>query len=80
MLLSLIFVLVEPAVLVGIESKPNTFSYAELRSATKDFDPSNKLGEGGYGPVYKVTIYLLRLQPIDSFLACWLCHVVLCNQ
>ncbi|KAH9747509.1 putative LRR receptor-like serine/threonine-protein kinase [Citrus sinensis] len=43
-------------VLVGIESKPNTFSYAELRSATKDFDPSNKLGEGGYGPVYKGTL------------------------
>ncbi|KAH9747518.1 non-specific serine/threonine protein kinase [Citrus sinensis] len=43
-------------VLVGIDSKPNTFSYAELRSATQDFDPSNKLGEGGYGPVYKGTL------------------------
>ncbi|XP_024046220.1 probable LRR receptor-like serine/threonine-protein kinase At1g56140 isoform X2 [Citrus clementina] len=43
-------------VLVGIDSKPNTFSYAELRSATQDFDPSNKLGEGGYGPVYKETM------------------------
>ncbi|GAY33769.1 hypothetical protein CUMW_007960, partial [Citrus unshiu] len=43
-------------VLVGIGSKPNIFSYAELRSATKDFDPSNKLGEGGYGPVYKGTL------------------------
>ncbi|KAL9452969.1 hypothetical protein AB3S75_008708 [Citrus x aurantiifolia] len=43
-------------VLVGIHSKPNTFSYAELRSATQDFDPSNKLGEGGYGPVYKGTL------------------------
>ncbi|KAH9747521.1 non-specific serine/threonine protein kinase [Citrus sinensis] len=56
MLLSLNFVLFEPAVLVGIDSKPNTFSYAELRSATQDFDPSNKLGEGGYGPVYKGTL------------------------
>ncbi|KDO77509.1 hypothetical protein CISIN_1g0380191mg, partial [Citrus sinensis] len=42
-------------VLVGIGSKPNIFGYAELRSATKDFNRSNKLGEGGYGPVYKVT-------------------------
>ncbi|KAJ4702816.1 hypothetical protein OWV82_022807 [Melia azedarach] len=43
-------------VLLGIDVKPNTFSYAELRSATKDFDPSNKLGEGGFGPVYKGTL------------------------
>ena len=27
---------------------------AELRAATEDFNPSNKLGEGGYGPIYKV--------------------------
>ncbi|KAJ4702820.1 hypothetical protein OWV82_022811 [Melia azedarach] len=40
-------------VLFGIDAKPNTFSYAELRSATNDFEPSNKLGEGGFGPVYK---------------------------
>lgn len=38
----------------GIGPKPNTFSYAELRTATEDFNPSNKLGEGGFGPVYKV--------------------------
>ncbi|KAJ4702815.1 hypothetical protein OWV82_022806 [Melia azedarach] len=43
-------------VLLGIDAKPNTFSYAELKSATKDFDPSNKLGEGGFGPVYKGTL------------------------
>ncbi|GAY33765.1 hypothetical protein CUMW_007960, partial [Citrus unshiu] len=48
-------------VLVGIGSKPNIFSYAELRSATKDFDPSNKLGEGGYGPVgYLAPEYAMR--------------------
>ncbi|BBH01745.1 Leucine-rich repeat transmembrane protein kinase [Prunus dulcis] len=29
---------------------------AELRAATEDFNPSNKLGEGGYGPVYKGTL------------------------
>ncbi|XP_031270141.1 probable LRR receptor-like serine/threonine-protein kinase At1g56140 isoform X2 [Pistacia vera] len=43
-------------VLLGIGPKPKTFSYAELRSATKDFDPPNKLGEGGFGPVYKGTL------------------------
>ncbi|GKV44293.1 hypothetical protein SLEP1_g51485 [Rubroshorea leprosula] len=39
--------------LLGIGPRPNTFSYAELRGATDDFSPSNKLGEGGFGPVYK---------------------------
>uniref|UniRef100_A0A803LHQ1 non-specific serine/threonine protein kinase n=1 Tax=Chenopodium quinoa TaxID=63459 RepID=A0A803LHQ1_CHEQI len=37
--------------LAGIDAK--AYSYAELKSATGDFDPSNKLGEGGFGSVYK---------------------------
>ncbi|KAF9618244.1 hypothetical protein IFM89_000879 [Coptis chinensis] len=37
----------------AIDNKPNIFSYAELRTATEDFSPTNKLGEGGFGPVYK---------------------------
>ncbi|GMP41848.1 hypothetical protein CsSME_00011800 [Camellia sinensis var. sinensis] len=37
----------------GMDAKPYTFSYAELRAATEDFHPANKLGEGGFGPVYK---------------------------
>ncbi|MBA0748842.1 hypothetical protein Gogos_002826, partial [Gossypium gossypioides] len=36
--------------------RPNTFSYAELKAATEDFSPSNKLGEGGYGAIYKGTL------------------------
>ncbi|KAG2689611.1 hypothetical protein I3760_09G146700 [Carya illinoinensis] len=42
--------------LLGIGPRPNTFSYAELRSATDEFIPFNKLGEGGFGPVYKGTL------------------------
>ncbi|CAN0901973.1 Probable LRR receptor-like serine/threonine-protein kinase At1g56130 [Linum grandiflorum] len=38
--------------LEGIDTRPYTFSYAELRGATQDFSASNKLGEGGFGPVY----------------------------
>ncbi|CAL5382128.1 unnamed protein product [Camellia sinensis] len=40
----------------GMDAKPYTFSYAELRAATEDFHPANKLGEGGFGPVYKGTL------------------------
>ena len=36
--------------------KPNLYSYAELRVATDNFNPSNKLGQGGFGVVYKVRI------------------------
>ncbi|KAL4386958.1 hypothetical protein GQ457_09G004610 [Hibiscus cannabinus] len=43
-------------VLIGISPRPNTFSYSELKDATEDFSPSKKLGEGGFGPVYKGTL------------------------
>ncbi|CAN6683933.1 unnamed protein product [Malus baccata var. baccata] len=42
--------------ILGLGPRPYTFSHAELRTATEDFNPSNKLGEGGYGPVYKGTL------------------------
>ncbi|KAL5977023.1 hypothetical protein ACLOJK_021361 [Asimina triloba] len=38
---------------LNIAGKPNTYSYSELRNATEDFSPANKLGEGGFGAVYK---------------------------
>ena len=34
--------------------KPTIFSYKELCHATKGFDPDMKVGEGGFGAVYKV--------------------------
>ncbi|KAI8010781.1 putative LRR receptor-like serine/threonine-protein kinase [Camellia lanceoleosa] len=46
----------EEEALLGIDARPYTFSYAELRAATEDFNPANKLGEGGFGPVYKGTL------------------------
>ncbi|XP_034697197.1 MAP kinase kinase kinase mkh1-like [Vitis riparia] len=38
---------------LGIGPRPNTFSSSELQTATEDFNPANKLGEGGFWPVYK---------------------------
>ncbi|KAK4253497.1 hypothetical protein QN277_010161 [Acacia crassicarpa] len=42
--------------LLGIDIKTYTFSYSELKNATGDFNPDHKLGEGGFGPVYKGTL------------------------
>ncbi|MFS7930374.1 putative protein kinase RLK-Pelle-DLSV family [Helianthus anomalus] len=41
---------------LGIDAKPYTFAFGDLRDATVDFSPANKLGEGGFGPVYKGTL------------------------
>ncbi|XP_062115768.1 probable LRR receptor-like serine/threonine-protein kinase At1g56140 [Humulus lupulus] len=41
---------------LGMDVKPFTFSYSELKTATNDFNSTNKLGEGGFGPVYKGTL------------------------
>jgi hypothetical protein len=40
------------------EQEQKQFSFETLLSATKDFHPTHKLGEGGFGPVYKVNISL----------------------
>lgn len=31
------------------------FALKQIKAATNDFDPVNKIGEGGFGPVYKVS-------------------------
>ncbi|XP_010243680.1 PREDICTED: probable LRR receptor-like serine/threonine-protein kinase At1g56140 [Nelumbo nucifera] len=43
--------------ILAITPRANIFSYVELRSATEDFNPKNKLGEGGFGAVYKGKLY-----------------------
>ncbi|XP_010244450.1 PREDICTED: probable LRR receptor-like serine/threonine-protein kinase At1g56140 isoform X3 [Nelumbo nucifera] len=51
---------------IALVSKPNTFSYTELKNATHDFDPKNKLGEGGFGPVYKGVLLDGRLVAVKQ--------------
>jgi len=53
-----------------------TFTLEQIREATEDFSPVNKIGEGGFGPVYKVlhlkgtpNFLLLRIKILWSFLA-----------
>ncbi|CAN7119866.1 unnamed protein product [Brassica rapa subsp. narinosa] len=53
----LLFFLAE---LLSMEIKPFTFTYSELKSATQDFNLSNKLEEGGFEPVYKVQTQMIQ--------------------
>ena len=42
------------------------FSLADIEAATNGFSVVNKLGEGGYGPVYKVSFYLTFCKTITN--------------
>ncbi|KAL9660852.1 hypothetical protein QQ045_025671 [Rhodiola kirilowii] len=37
----------------GLELQTGYFSLRQIKAATDNFDPANKIGEGGFGPVYK---------------------------
>ncbi|XP_072953807.1 probable LRR receptor-like serine/threonine-protein kinase At1g53440 [Typha angustifolia] len=37
----------------GLELQAGYYSLRQIKTATMNFDPANKIGEGGFGPVYK---------------------------
>ncbi|KAK6934122.1 Serine-threonine/tyrosine-protein kinase, catalytic domain [Dillenia turbinata] len=37
----------------GLELQTGYFTLKQIKAATGNFDPANKIGEGGFGPVYK---------------------------
>ncbi|KAL2455350.1 putative leucine-rich repeat receptor-like serine/threonine-protein kinase [Forsythia ovata] len=39
--------------LKGLELHTGSFPLRQIKAATNNFDPANKIGEGGFGPVYK---------------------------
>ncbi|KAK9904389.1 hypothetical protein M0R45_000755 [Rubus argutus] len=39
--------------LKGVDLQTGKFTLRQIKDATNDFDISNKIGEGGFGPVYK---------------------------
>lgn len=57
------------AELRGLELQTGYFSLRQIKAATSNFDPANKIGEGGFGPVYKVinTLFSPLLGPISCY-------------
>jgi hypothetical protein len=43
------------------------FNLSTMQAATNNFSDANKLGEGGFGPVYKVKILFFFLEIILLF-------------
>ncbi|KAL6202015.1 hypothetical protein ACLB2K_025726 [Fragaria x ananassa] len=37
----------------GVDLQTSKFTLRQIKAATNDFDPANKIGEGGFGPVHK---------------------------
>ncbi|KAJ4823896.1 hypothetical protein Tsubulata_026739 [Turnera subulata] len=40
----------------GLDLQTGVFTFRQIRAATDDFHPRNKIGEGGFGSVYKGTL------------------------
>jgi len=48
------FLLLELTELKNLDLQTGLFTLRQIKAATNNFDISNKIGEGGFGPVYKV--------------------------
>ncbi|XP_043818229.1 probable leucine-rich repeat receptor-like serine/threonine-protein kinase At3g14840 isoform X8 [Manihot esculenta] len=42
--------------LLGLDLQTGIFTFRQIKAATNNFDPANKIGEGGFGSVFKGTL------------------------
>lgn len=42
--------------LKGLDLHTGSFTLRQIKVATNNFDAANKIGEGGFGPVYQVIL------------------------
>lgn len=49
----------------GLDLQTGFFNFRQIKAATNNFDPTNKIGEGGFGSVYKV-LYKRKLHYFKS--------------
>lgn len=61
----LVFCLLSLAELRDLDLQTGVFTLHQIKVATNNFDISNKIGEGGFGPVYKVSYKILHITPYN---------------
>ena len=56
-------------VLRGLDLQTGFFTFKQIKAATNNFDLTNKIGEGGFGSVYKVRKAIVLLFAHSSYFA-----------
>ena len=57
------YILLTPILLTdlkGLDLQTGSFTLRQLKAATNNFDSANKIGEGGFGIVYKVLCQIVK--------------------